>query len=378
MEFPEIHWIAESSVLHIQEVLNKKKILLVASKKFSESEYFTKISLLLSDRISCVKFKPQGLVSDTDFLELYSSLRNFEFDSVLSIGGGSTIDVGKLLSCFLHQANGFKLESFLESKKFFENDVPALPHFVIPTLAGSGSEMTPFAVLWDKRQAKKLSFCSLKMIPKTVFIMPELARSLSWSNVLYSGLDSFTHCFDSLWNKNTNSRVYEFANGSILRTLHSLPILKDDLNDAASMRQMFEASILAGKCISHTQTSLCHSISYPLTAKLGMPHGLACAFAVPEVLKLYGQNFEVIHQLSGDLGVVNATELAKLVASFYDKLEVAQHVLRFVKDRDQVMALNSEMIYAGRIENFAESVNELQVKNLMKSLFESPPYRDLH
>ena len=142
----------------------------------------------------------------------------------------------------------------------------------------------------------------------------------------------------------------------------ALPKLAAGQGTQVERDKMAEASVLAGLAISHTRTALCHSISYPLTAHFGVPHGLACAFTMPYVL---------VHNLAADdgrfkdlsLALTGSEDCAELVRSFeklHDLLDVRNRVKRMIPSLEQLFALESEMHTPGRSDNNLVDVENVE------------------
>ena len=131
---------------------------------------------------------------------------------------------------------------------------------------------------------------------------------------------------------------------------------------------MAEASVLAGLAISHTRTALCHSISYPLTAHFGVPHGLACAFTMPYVLKYNlsaddGRFKDLSFALTGS---ENVEILVECFESLHETLNVRNRVKSMIPSLNELLALEAEMYTPGRSDN-----NLLNVDNVYELLRQS-------
>jgi len=135
-------------------------------------------------------------------------------------------------------------------------------------------------------------------------------------------------------------------------SLHTIVTMEQRPDDLALRRAMLEASLLAGLAISHTRTALCHSISYPLTAHLGVPHGYACTFTLPEVFAFNRAADEPrFEQLASALGFASATAVQNRVAELLDVLSVGERLRHYVDDAGAVAALVPEMLTPGRADN---------------------------
>lgn len=201
-----------------------------------------------------------------------------QYRAILAIGGGSVIDTAKFLSV---RGDVVVQNDSLEIR----NLAGSAPIFAFPSTAGSGSELTPWATIWDKACGRKYSLYDSCLFPHTVFYVPELTLSLPLLPTLHSALDSLSHAFESVWNKNANPIATMHALESIRLTLDNLPNLAQNLHDMRYRTTQMQASMHAALAFCSTQTALAHAISYPLTMHLGLPHGLACSFTLPLLLR---------------------------------------------------------------------------------------------
>jgi alcohol dehydrogenase len=113
---------------------------------------------------------------------------------------------------------------------------------------------------------------------------PELTYDLPWRETLSTGLDAFSQCHEAIWNRNALPATTELAERGLALVPPAMRALKRDRGDISARAAMAEAALLSGLAISHTRTGLAHSMSYPITARRGVPHGLACAAVLPSVL----------------------------------------------------------------------------------------------
>ena len=153
-----------------------------------------------------------GVTPNPDVREIDSVTKRFTqsgIDFVIGLGGGSAIDAAKALSLMLANPNVgtltdlFRLDKKQEWKK-------RLPLLVVPTTSGTGSEVTPFATIWDREKKKKYSIASDLTFPEVALLDPSLTLTLGPSETLYPALDAISHALESLWNKNKNhiSEIY--------------------------------------------------------------------------------------------------------------------------------------------------------------------------
>jgi len=204
---------------------------------------------------------------------------------LVAVGGGSVIDTAKALMCATASGGFAELLDALA-------DGAALPPglhktlIAVPTTAGTGSEVTPWATIWDQAAGRKHSLHQPWTWPQAAIIDPDLMLSLPASATLASGLDALSHALEAIWNVNRNPVSTTLAAGAARRILRVLPLLMQRLGDVALRDEMAQAALMAGLAFSNTKTALAHSLSYELTLRHGLAHGIACSFSLPLVLKM--------------------------------------------------------------------------------------------
>jgi phosphonate metabolism-associated iron-containing alcohol dehydrogenase len=167
---------------------------------------------------------------------------------------------------------------------------PFRPHRVksliaVPTTSGTGSEVTGWATVWHRAAGRKYSLHLPETWPEAAFVDPELVLSLPPGPTLAAGLDALSHALESIWNINANPISDNHAVNAARAVLATLPKLMQDLRNIELRSQMAFAALTAGLAFSNTRTALAHSISYDMTIHHGLPHGIACSFTLPLVLK---------------------------------------------------------------------------------------------
>ena len=204
---------------------------------------------------------------------------------IVALGGGSAIDSAKALICATPSGRFSDLLSVLKQGAQLQQGLHK--HLIaIPTTAGTGSEVTPWATIWDQAAGQKYSLHQHCTWPEAAIIDAELMASLPAGATLASGLDALSHALESIWNVNRNPVSMSLAVQSARRTMTTLPQLMRNLGDLQLRAQMAEAALLAGLAFSSTKTALAHSLSYDITLQHGVPHGIACSFSLPLVLEM--------------------------------------------------------------------------------------------
>jgi hypothetical protein len=211
---------------------------------------------------------------------------------LVAIGGGSVIDTAKALAVTAPRAPDSNapgpfahLAKHLATGTVFA-PARAIPLIAVPTTAGTGSEVTGWATVWDRQAGRKYSLSLAETWPEAALIDPTLALTLPAGPTLSSGLDALSHALESIWNTNHNPVSDALAVSAARQVMAVLPHLMKDTTNLSLRAKMSQAAVMAGLAFSNTKTALAHSISYPMTLEHGLPHGLACSFSLPLVLEL--------------------------------------------------------------------------------------------
>ena len=225
--------------------------------------------------------KPNPDLQDLDAAT--KSLRGLNIGCVVGLGGGSALDAAKVLASTIPSPDGPTLLEVFRSKALTKW-ASRLPLVAIPTTSGTGAEVTPFATVWDHEEMKKYSLSGKFIYPDTALLDSTLTHSLNEKDTLYPALDAASHALESLWNKNATPISQSLAVRALELFNEALPPLLKDQNRLDCRKSMQISSCLAGLAISQTKTAIAHAISYQLTLKYGIPHGLACSFTLPSLI----------------------------------------------------------------------------------------------
>ena len=303
----------------------------------------------------------------TELQQHIDTWRSVSCDAIIALGGGSVMDTAKVLAVALSaDLSHPELATLLQHSPL--TGVRPKPLYAVPTTAGTGSEVTPFATVWDHTTRQKYSLAGSALYPQNAVVDAELSIGLPYAVTLASGLDAINQAAESIWNRRMTPLSAAFATRALHLGFMALPQLAQALHNHHAREAMAESSLLAGLAISQTRTALCHSISYPLTAHFGISHGLACAFTMPAVLK---------HNLSADDGRLArlAVQLLgqghdghSLLAPFqalHEQLQVQAQVKARIPDRAALLALSPKMLTPGRADNNLAAVDEGIVQKIL-------------
>jgi len=255
------------------------------------------VSLKTYIRISDVSSNP----TPEDIHAALGKIGSSPIDTIIAIGGGSCIDLAKGISAFYSQDTVPSSDAILQMvKDKAYTSCHGLDIIAVPTTAGTGSEVTQWATVWDMWNKEKYSIDCPQLKPKAAYVVPEFTLSLSKELTLSTGLDALCHAVEAYWSTFTTPLVQDLAYRSVELIVSNLKDVLDYSSDMFLRERMCRASLLAGLAFSQTRTTACHAISYPLTMYYGVPHGFAAALSLAGVAEMnrgYFVNDEALFQL---------------------------------------------------------------------------------
>jgi phosphonate metabolism-associated iron-containing alcohol dehydrogenase len=273
------------SLASLPELVEGRKAALVTFPEARALGLVQRIERLLGPSLAQVIDDVRPNPDVRELRELYESFWGapVQADLLIALGGGSAIDTAKALMVGTEDGGFDELVDALAAGKHF-TPTRLKPLIAVPTTAGTGSEVTPWATIWDQAAQKKYSLHLPQTWPSVALLDPELMLSLPASVTLHSGLDALSHALEAIWNVNANPLSDTFAVAAVQDIFTTLPALMGALHDVQLRGRMALAALKAGMAFSNTRTALAHSISYEMTLRHGLPHGIACAFPLPQVL----------------------------------------------------------------------------------------------
>lgn len=201
-------------------------------------------------------------------------------DFLLCIGGGSTIDTGKGVGCLA--TNPGPLTDYEGPEKY---STPPLPSIAIPTTAGTGSELSFGAVLFDEARNYKFSFRSAMQVPKAALLDPVLLQSLPPQVAAASGLDALSHCVEAFVSKWSTHFTDAYCRENFYLIGKYLRRFVADPADGEAAGGMLQASAMGSMAFNTARLGLVHAMGSPLGAHFHLPHGTACAVLMPPVIR---------------------------------------------------------------------------------------------
>ena len=267
------------------ECIGKSVLIICSSTGYARYNKDPALSVLFSSGSVTFEHDFESNPSLTDIIEISHKYREKSLDLVIGLGGGSAMDVAKIVSVSIPAIKkGIHIDDLLKDSTLFSH-FKEIDCIQVPTTAGTGSEVTPFATVWDYESQQKKSLSHPLMYAKKAFIDPDFLSQVPLEVAISTGLDALNQAFESIWNVNANEFTRPLSRRAVVLALQGLPLINEASNDPELRTKLSLASLFAGLAISQTRTSICHSISYSLTLKYGIEHGMACSFSILEVFK---------------------------------------------------------------------------------------------
>jgi len=248
---------------------------------------------LFGSRLKEILYCPDGLMT----IALADQMRNQfwlrhaarDLPTLVAIGGGSTLDLAKSMRIAL--APHASIQSVLDQASHID-DFISCPLLLMPTTAGTGSEVSSTATLWDLQNRSKHSFYGSAATADWAVIDPELCLTAPWIVTRDSGVDALAHALESIWNRRRIPKAFAFAMSSAQQISRALPSLIEHPHDISLRAEMSQAALWAGQAMALTETALVHALSYEDTLTQGISHGEACAKWLPRVYKIARESSE--------------------------------------------------------------------------------------
>ncbi|TNF28703.1 MAG: iron-containing alcohol dehydrogenase [Deltaproteobacteria bacterium] len=200
-------------------------------------------------------------------------------DAVLAVGGGSAIDLAKLVAA--RATNDVRVA---QMTGLFRVRRRAAPLYAVPTTAGTGSEVTIVAVVTDPVRRRKLTALDFKLLPRAVALDPTLMTGLPAHITAATGMDALTHAIEAVLSRNAFARTTPRALDAARDIFRWLPVAVRDGRDLAARQALARASYEAGFAFTQAGVGYVHALSHGFGARYHTPHGLGNAIALPWVL----------------------------------------------------------------------------------------------
>jgi alcohol dehydrogenase class IV len=293
--------------------------------------------------------------SFSDFHTLMESVSGFDPDVVVGIGGGSVLDVAKLVAAQL--GNPQRLEEYVGIGLLGQRSRLLI---CVPTTSGTGSEVSPNAILVDDADGQKKGIISPFLVPDIVYVDPVLTHSLPPAITAATGIDALTHCLEAYTNKHAIPFIDNFALEGMRRiSAHIIDAVQDGSN-AEAREQVALGSLYGGFCLGPVNTAGVHALSYPLGSLYHLSHGLSNALLLPWVME---------YNIPASVSRHAEVALALGCSHGHDDMETAMAGVERIRTINRACGIPSRLSEVGVTEDSLQGMarDAMKVQRLLKN-----------
>ena len=296
---PSKIYFERNSIEYLHQMKEMGKVIIVTDRSMVDFGYVNRVTDQLQLRTPEVQYQ---LFCDVEpdpsiqtVLKGVQLMRSFEPDTIIALGGGSSMDAAKGMWLFYEHPevnfNDLK-QKFMDIRKraFKYPEMGKKAKLVcIPTTSGTGSEVTPFAVISDKVENKKYPLADYSLTPTVAIIDPVLAMTMPKGLTADTGMDVLTHATEAFVSTLANDYTDGLAIQAIKMVFQYLPrAVKNGANDPEAREKMHNASAIAGMAFANAFLGMNHSMAHKIGAEFHVPHGRANAILLPYTIRYNG------------------------------------------------------------------------------------------
>jgi len=318
-----------------------KSALIITQPSMKRLGFVEKLIHQLSDKgVSAyvnIDVLPEPTVENIE--EVFQAISKEQYDVLIGFGGGSVLDATKILSVL--QTNNQSIRELLGTDLVKNLGTPTI---LIPTTSGTGSEVTPNAIVTLPDEELKIGIVSKYLLPKLVVLDPILTLSLPRPITAATGMDAFTHSLESFISNKSNLISDMVALESIRLISSSIIEAYQNGNSVEAREKMLVGSMYGGMALTSAGTAAVHALAYPLGGKFKIPHGVANSMLLPHVMEfnmdaIEDRLFLVAEPMGIKIEGFSKTEVAQKVVNriveWTNVLEIPQNLKEYgVKEED--------------------------------------------
>ncbi len=308
-----------------------------------------------------------------DFKRLLQKVENESIDAVIGIGGGSVLDVAKLIAVLCYSSQ--TVESVLGIGKIKKRNLFLA---CLPTTAGTGSEVSPNSILLDENDNLKKGIVSPFLVPDVTYVDPMFTHTVPSAVTAATGIDALTHCIEAYANKYANPITDLFALEGIRLIYYNLEKAFSDGTDAIAREKVSLGSMYGGMCLGPVNTAAVHALAYPLGGEYHIAHGVSNALLLPHVLKAnlsagvehYSRIAEAIGVNDNQSRLEMANEGILRIAELCNKVGIPDKLTDFgVKIEDIPKLAASALTVQRLLKNNLRELSESDIREIYLKLF---------
>jgi len=296
---PSKIYFEKDSIEYIRQMRDVNKVVIVTDRVMVDLGYVKKVTDQLSLRRNHVVYQLFTDVEADPSIETvhkgYELMQSFQPDTIIAIGGGSPMDAAKAMWLFYENPdvdfNDLK-QKFMDIRKraFRYPDLGRKSKLVcIPTTSGTGSEVTPFAVITDNKEAKKYPLADYSLTPTVAIVDPALTLTQPKTVTADTGMDVLTHAVEAYVSILANDYTDALALNAVKMVFKYLKRAYDNGNDFEAREKMHNASTMAGMAFGNAFLGISHSMAHKIGGRYEIPHGRINAILLPHVILYNGK-----------------------------------------------------------------------------------------
>ncbi|NPV44311.1 MAG: iron-containing alcohol dehydrogenase [Firmicutes bacterium] len=349
------------------------KIMMISGKTVVKSKVYAKCKKSLLDAgIELVEFN-EIIPEPPDYIVNQGGevARREKIDGIVAIGGGSPMDAAKAINILINNPPPIN--------QYFGNPFykPGVPVVMVVTTAGTGSESTSVAVITDTANNVKNSVIGAASLG---ILDPEATVTVPPEATVHTGMDAFAHAAEAITAKLPNPKSELLASDAIKRIMKYLPVAVEDGTNIEARGNLLLASNFAGIAFNDALVHLGHAIAHSIGAKFHITHGVACALALPEVMKytariddskvkIVGQSMEISfigNESSEEIGEI----VAEAIRGFIKSLKVKSLKELGIPKKDLIDT--ADMIFKDPCYNFVpRELNKQEIVDILGNMYEN-------
>ena len=295
-----------STIQEIPAAYGAEKVLIITDQGVWNAGLIEKPKTILESagfRVAVIHDTPPEPAVD-QVKTIFQQAKTLEGQMIIGIGGGSAMDVAKLVSVLL--TNDVSLEQLLGKTQIAHRGLPTL---MVPTTAGTGSEATPNAIVLVPEEEVKIGIVNSKLVPDCVILDPLMTLNLPPAVTAATGMDALAHAIECYTSKKANPFSDTFALKAVGLISNSLRRAYREGQNIDARHDMLLGALFGGMCISTSGTTAVHALAYPLGGKYRMPHGLSNAVLLPHIMQF---NLDAVEDRFRDIAVAMGLDVAGL------------------------------------------------------------------
>lgn len=306
-------------------------------------------------------------------IDAAEALKKSNADIVIGLGGGSAIDIAKIAAVMV--TNGGNLNDFFGIDLIPE---PGLKTIIIPTTAGTGSEVTPIVILSDEGEKLKKGVVSPYLFPRIAVLDPALTMELPPQVTAATGMDALIHAVEAFTSKNAYWMTDMLAREAIRLIIGNIRTAFANGSDMDARTHMLEGSLLAGMAFANAGVTAVHAFAYPIGAEFHIPHGVANSIMLAPVMEfnmlgnipkfaelagLLGENTEGVSQRQMAMAAVEAIRVLSI------DLQIPGNLTQFgVKETDITMLAEGVMKVTRLLDNNPRKLTKEDAERIYRSV----------